>query len=270
MVATLARELGLGDVKPAILKAAHHTTLSIHPLTIVARVQSSGPTGAARRTAVRELAVSRHLAKRGAPVIAPLEGRLAGPHVVGSAVITLWPFVEHEPASYEADAPLAAQTLLAVHDALDGYIGELPPYTRALDRCWRVLDDVAASPALSLADRDFLRAQYDQTRRDVEMLSGRPVPLHGDAHLGNLLLSNRGPMWTDFEDACLGPPELDIAGLPSNVWARFHDADRHLVGRCGDLRSVCVAVWCWADVTRSSEVKAAAEHHLKRLRQLAS
>ena len=265
-VSALVRKLGLGEVAPAVLKAAHHTTLLISPRTMVARVQSSRPLDAALRSAVREVVVARHLTKQGAPVIAPLE-ELAGPYVTASAVVTFWPYVEHERAVDQADALLAAETLQAVHQAFYGYDGELPSYTQALDRCWSVLADATASPALSEDDRDFLKAQYRCLRHDVEAMAGSPVPLHGDAHLGNLLLSDRGPVWTDFEDACLGPAEQDIAGLPSTVWARFRDADQQLIKRCADLRSVCVAVWCWADISRSAEVLEAAEYHLQQLRR---
>jgi Ser/Thr protein kinase RdoA (MazF antagonist) len=37
--------------------------------------------------------------------------------------------------------------------------------------------------------------------------------LHGDAHLGNCLPSATGPLWHDFECACRGPREYDLAGL---------------------------------------------------------
>ena len=236
---------------------------------MVARVQSSEPLDTALHTAVREIAVARHLAKQGAPVLAPLDEGLAGPYVTASAVVTLWPYVEHEPPSDQADALLAAETLHAVHQAFNNYGGELPPYTQALDRCWSVLADVTASPALSEDDRDFLKTQYRRVRQEVEAMAGRPVPLHGDAHLGNFLLSDRGPVWTDFENACLGPPEQDIAGLPPTAWERFRDADQRLIERYADLKSVCVAVWCWADISRSAEIREAAEHHLNRLRRRA-
>lgn len=269
-VRAICRELGLGEVEPSLLKAAHHTTLLISPAMLMARVQSSEPAVAAWRTAIRELAVVRHLADLGAPVPVPLEEKLAGPHLTASSVVTLWPYARHARAADEADAILAAETLRSVHQALQGYGGELPSYMQALDRCWSVLADTSASSALSGDDRDLLKDQYRRLRREVETAAGRQVPLHGDAHLGNLLLSDSGPIWTDFEDACLGPPEYDIAGLPSSVWLRFAQVDQQLIQRCADLKSVCVAVWCSADVARSAEVGEAARHHLRRVRELAA
>ncbi len=37
--------------------------------------------------------------------------------------------------------------------------------------------------------------------------------LHGDAHLFNCLPSSAGPLWHDFECACRGPREYDLAAL---------------------------------------------------------
>ena len=37
-------------------------------------------------------------------------------------------------------------------------------------------------------------------------------PLHGDAHLNNVL-NGRGPLWNDWEDTCLGPVGWDAACL---------------------------------------------------------
>jgi Ser/Thr protein kinase RdoA (MazF antagonist) len=39
--------------------------------------------------------------------------------------------------------------------------------------------------------------------------------LHGDAHLQNCLGSPRRPLWHDFETACRGPCEYDLAALVS-------------------------------------------------------
>lgn len=268
-VSAVCRKLGLGEVAPTVLKKAHHTTLLIAPLTIVARVQSAERRTVAQERATRELAVTRHLAGRNAPVLAPLPDERAGPHVVGSSIVTLWPFVEHGRTADDADAPLAATTLASVHGSLLDYAGELPPYTQALDRCWCAITDDEASGALSRDDRELLKMQYRRLRHEVEAMAGVPVPLHGDVHLGNLLISPRGPLWTDFEDACLGPREIDIAGLPASAWPYFRDADQMLVERCADLKSVCVAIWCWSDVSRSAEIREAAEYHLDRVRSLA-
>lgn len=268
-VRVLCWELGLGEVTPLVLKAAHHTSLRVQPLMIVARVQSAEALDMARQSAIRELAVTRFLASQGAPALAPLENKLAGPYVTASSIITLWPYVEQEETADEADAPLAATALVWVHKCMLNYDGELPPYTQTLDRCWNVLAHGPASIALAHDDRELLKAHYLRLRGEVEATASDWLPLHGDVHLGNLLLGRQGPVWTDFEDACLGPREIDIAGLPSTVWPCFADADQTLIRRYADLKSVCVATWCSADIARSTEVREAAEYHLQRVRGLA-
>jgi Ser/Thr protein kinase RdoA (MazF antagonist) len=37
--------------------------------------------------------------------------------------------------------------------------------------------------------------------------------VHGDAHLHNCFAGPAGTVWHDFETACLGPRELDLAAL---------------------------------------------------------
>jgi Ser/Thr protein kinase RdoA (MazF antagonist) len=48
--------------------------------------------------------------------------------------------------------------------------------------------------------------------------------LHGDASLSNLLRTDRGLLWNDLEDVCVGPVEWDLAGLVSSARGRGHDA----------------------------------------------
>lgn len=266
-VVELCRRLGLGEVAPTVLASAHHTTLLLSPLSMVARVQSHEPIDAARRRAAREVAVARHLAGRGAPALAPVEG-LAGPHAVPPSVVTFWPHVDGGRAAVETDAAPAAAALAGVHRVLLDHGGGLPTFTRMLDRCWRVLADDGACAALGPDDRGLLRAQFRRLRRVVGRATDGWTPLHGDAHVGNFLVGGDRSVWVDFEDACVGPREWDVACLPHAAWARFGDVDPTLVHRCADLRSVCVAVWCWAGATRDPAAREAAEHHLGRVRGL--
>jgi Ser/Thr protein kinase RdoA (MazF antagonist) len=51
--------------------------------------------------------------------------------------------------------------------------------------------------------------------------SSRPAQaLHGDAGIGNLLLTGEGLLWNDLEDVCRGPVEWDVAGLVESARAR--------------------------------------------------
>jgi len=46
---------------------------------------------------------------------------------------------------------------------------------------------------------------------------GSLVPCHGDAHIGNLLPTAEGWLWTDFEDASLMPAHWDMASFVCNL-----------------------------------------------------
>lgn len=264
----LSHRLGLGASEPVLVKAANHTTLRLAPLGMVARIKSSLPVEEAMAAAERELRVGRHLAARSAPVVEPLEHGLAGPHVVGECVATLWPHIDHEPLREDGDVLGAAQALARIHEALRDYPGELPPYTESLDRCWAVLDVPSDSPALLDDDRRFLQQRYRSLREPLQAALSAEVPLHGDIHIGNVMVTAKGPIWADFEAACRGPIERDVAGLPPAARALFPQADPQLTAICAELRSVCVAAWCWADVFWSDEVREAAEYHLRRFRRM--
>ncbi|HEY0803631.1 MAG TPA: phosphotransferase [Pseudonocardiaceae bacterium] len=65
-----------------------------------------------------------------------------------------------------------------------------------------------------LTETDVTDLLTDAEKIIREMVTGRDlVPLHGDAHPGNLLHTPNGPVWTDFEDAWRGPIGWDLACL---------------------------------------------------------
>ena len=61
--------------------------------------------------------------------------------------------------------------------------------------------------------------------------AGPAQALHGDAHLANCL---PGPLWHDFETACRGPRELDLAALALSARVRGDDASRIALEAYGD------------------------------------
>ena len=61
--------------------------------------------------------------------------------------------------------------------------------------------------------------------------AGRPQALHGDAHLANCL---PGPLWHDFETACRGPREFDLAALALSARVRDDEPSRIALEAYGD------------------------------------
>jgi Ser/Thr protein kinase RdoA (MazF antagonist) len=102
------------------------------------------------------------------------------------------------------------QLLHELHVALRGYRGELrrlspfaeiPQWLDEVER-WKVMDE---------GDLAMLRRGFDEVASAIDSLRLPEQPIHGDAHKKNVLKTNRGLIWTDFEDACSGPAEWDVA-----------------------------------------------------------
>ena len=262
----VANRLGMTSVTPVILKDSNHTSIHLVPFPVVARVVTPR-VGQDPSTALSaELSVAKHLARAGAPIVAPTIDVPPGPHLEANETMTLWQFVAHCPAE-ETDGPVAAEGLREIHSALGSYLGRLPSFEVALDACRRLLQEETALPALATPDKHFLLTEHDRLRRLLGAAAMAPVAIHGDPHLGNVLMTPRGPRWTDWESVCLGPLEWDLACLPESTLAIVPAVNTELLAVLRDLRSVCVAVWCWAEPDRAPEKRQAAEYHLRRLRE---
>lgn len=184
--------------------------------TLVARVvqDRDGPRRGSEWFA-RENAVAAHLSRLGAPVI-PLHPSLPpGPHEHLGFSLNFWLFVTT--IELPPDPAEIGRTLHHCHAALSSFPQPLP-HLAILSESLDILHQFAPFPLPVL---DLLQSHLSAS---LAALNSAPCqPLHGDAHLGNLLNSSSGLLWTDWEDAFSGPVEWDLA---SAVWnARFLDAD---------------------------------------------
>lgn len=91
-------------------------------------------------------------------------------------------------------------------------------------------------------------------------------PLHGSPHAANWLWTADGALLLDFETACRGPVEWDLAALGAEALGFFLDADHELISIMRRMRSVCVAAKCWVEPQRAPGLREAAHVHLKLLR----
>jgi Ser/Thr protein kinase RdoA (MazF antagonist) len=195
----------------------------------------------------QEVALAAWLAERGAPVAPPAED--PGPHEHEGFVVTLWAHVDHDPE--RADPAAAGHALRALHEALPDYPVALPACDRlgeVEDLLWRL----SPSPLASAEELTALRAAA--IRLD-------PLPpgqaLHGDAHLGNVLWSPDGPLWTDLENACSGPVEYDLAslmwrGMPGSEesLAAYGAHDPALVAAAQPALTLFLAAWTLVAASR--------------------
>src|SRR5207237_1394600 len=125
----------------------------------------------------------------------------------GDHVVAFWQYVEPK---REVEPVAAGEGLREIHEALAHYQGELPSL-HTDDLAW-ITDSLESSADVELVRELGLRQP-----------AGRTQALHGDAHLANCL---PGPLWHDFETACRGPRELDLAALDLSARVREDDASR--------------------------------------------
>lgn len=192
----VARAHGLACDDAIVLREAWHVLVHLRPLPLIARVTSGSP-GVDPEDVVRELAVARHLAGAGAPVVEPSDLLDPGPHAHRGHTLVFWSYLV---SAGELDPASAGRGLRAIHEALADYDGELPRAGRAHDV------QAMLAPLPPSSDTELLGE-----------LSARELPagqaLHGDAHLFNCLPTAGGPVWHDLETACRGPREYDLAAL---------------------------------------------------------
>lgn len=176
--------------------------------TLVARVvqDRDGPRQGTEWFA-RENAIAQHLTQLGAPVI-PLHPDLPpGPHEHLGYPLNFWEFVTRIEA--EPDPAEIGRTLRQCHEIMSHFPEPLPKLA-ILTESLAILDEreLFAEPT-----QQMLRGHLSTS---IDVLGAFPhQPLHGDAHMGNLMNTTHGLLWTDWEDTFAGPVEWDLASI---IW----------------------------------------------------
>jgi aminoglycoside phosphotransferase (APT) family kinase protein len=122
-------------------------------------------------------------------------------------VLSFW-----ECAEGETDAVTAGHALRECHTALRGFKGSLP-VLGGLSEAEAMLSRLATEGKFSLPEATELQRRFDDLTGPLSELRSPIQPLHGDAHLNNVLNTAAGPLWNDWEDTCLGPLGWDAACL---------------------------------------------------------
>ncbi len=202
-----------------VISDGSNLLVHLKPASVLARVATT--IGLVRRPAgawlARDLAVARYLHGQGAPVVPPSEELPAGPYFEDGYALTFWKYVDADRAAAPS-AEEAAPRLRELHQVLRGYTaatpdGELPYMGVVLDEIPRWLKFLESRHALSGGDLIALREAQWRLGETLQQRRGETQALHGDAHRSNLLRTPDGFLWTDFEDACMGPPAWDVACL---------------------------------------------------------
>jgi len=199
LAVSLARRLGLAFGEAEVIGEGMNVLVHLRPAPVVARVTRLAHLARTADALAGGVGLARHLGDRAVP---PSELIDPGPHAEGGRYISFWTYRTAE----EATPSEAGAALRAFHDAAQSYRGPLRPFD-SRPEALRIADLVDGEPAEILRDA--------ATRFVVPDLPQQA--LHGDAHFGNVL---RGGVWQDFDDACLGPREWDLACM-IHRWAVF-------------------------------------------------
>jgi hypothetical protein len=217
----VATEQGLRVADATAVGTRSNVIVHLRPSPIVARVMCGTvvlhPDPYAWLT--REIDVAAFLAERMTSVVAPTKEIDPGPYVSGNRWMSFWEHVEVRTTPLEAlEIGLA---LRALHDALAEYRGPLPPRSAVLDEIDWLLNAVSGDEDVSelIAERQRLAEVIFEHEHATDQ-----QPLHGDASVSNLLATSSGPLWSDFEDVCVGTVEWDVAGVLAEARAAHGDA----------------------------------------------
>jgi len=191
-----------------ILGGGSNALVHLKPTPVVARVMTA--TALLHHDDIeswlaREVAVGVFLGERGLGV-PPTRLLPPGPHQRDGLWMTFWDYVPHDARGDEVDPRELGRSLRDLHAALAKFPGELEPLLGVQEDIRLLLDELpSASESLRTSLSELTPRVFD---------SALPAqPLHGDTGLSNVLRTDRGLLWNDFEDVCSGPVEWDVAGL---------------------------------------------------------
>jgi thiamine kinase-like enzyme len=127
------------------------------------------------------------------------------------------------------DAERFGGALRELHDELSKFAGDLGDLLDVWRDIERLHQHLRPTVALSPETIDSLHERLLALRGPVFEAPLPTQALHGDVSLSNLLTTENGLVWSDFEDAFRGPVHWDLAGYVISL--RDHGADSQFVAR---------------------------------------
>jgi Ser/Thr protein kinase RdoA (MazF antagonist) len=231
--------LGLTVEDAIVLHDSNKLTVRLLPCDVVARVAP-----AAHQVTQFEIELAQRLAGCGSPVAA-LEPRVE-PRVYqrDGFAITLWTY--YEAALPPAVSPAGyAQALERLHAGLRQIDVPAPHFTDRIEQAQQLLASRDRTPALAGPDRELLVSTLRSLRRVTGGRGAAEQVLHGEPHPGNVLATENGLLFIDFETCCRGPVEFDLAHAPQDVSEHYPDVDHDLLRACRILVLAMITTWRW-------------------------
>lgn len=270
----MACEAGLEVREPRLLRDLTNVLVHLAPSPVVARVPMTFTRIRGRDWIERELELTAFLAGAGARVARPCRSVDPGPHERDGYLVTLWEYVHHDPAR-PLDARRTGEALREIHELLATRDGDGIAHFARLDE----IETLVALLELPPDETHLFREAIAAARSAVDALDLELQPVHGDAHLSNVLRTSSGPLWSDFENVCLGPRELDIAcneirartrgreREDDELLAGYGQFDPALVSALIPVHALFLAAWTFELAERTPEVRPHAAERLGWVRE---
>ncbi|WAL65958.1 aminoglycoside phosphotransferase family protein [Amycolatopsis cynarae] len=197
------RKAGLPSEGASLMRLGENALYQLDPVPVVVRIARTMDYWS---SAVKEVDVARWLAHEGFSA-AELYDVDEQPLEVSGHPVTFWRFIPG-PVATPDDVAILGHSLRKLH--------ELPvPASLSLPRVdilSRVEPRVAKSPVPD-TDKAMLLERCEQLRHEIANLNFpcAETVIHGDAHIGNLMLDSGRPVLIDFENVAWGQPEWDLS-----------------------------------------------------------
>jgi aminoglycoside phosphotransferase (APT) family kinase protein len=236
---SIASSLGLAADDAIVLNDSNKLTLRLLPCDVLARVAPE-----ADQVAQFEIELAQRLAESASPVAA-LEPRVEPrAHERDGFVITLWTY--YEPATLREVSPADyADALGRLHAGMRELDVPTPHFTDRVEQARQLVANRDRTPELADADRELLGDTLRSLRRVIGERGGAEQLLHGEPHPGNVLATENGLLFIDFETCCRGPVEFDLAHAPEEVGEHYPGVDQGLLRACRILVLAMITTWRW-------------------------
>ena len=248
---SIASALGLRVSDAVVLHNSNRVVLRLIPSDVLARVRPLIGQGADDL----EVEVARRLAETGGPVAELAPQVEPSVHVRDGFAVTLWKYYEPSGPS-EVTPGEYAQALARLHAGLRQFEVRAPHFTDRVAQARRLIADREQTPELPGPDRELIDGVLRRVSTAISGHSTGEQILHGEPHVGNLLRTQEGLLFVDFETCCRGPIEFDIAHglvpdehgriLPAaEVCEHYPGASPDLVDQCRLLIWAMITTWRW-------------------------
>ncbi|MDQ3763146.1 MAG: aminoglycoside phosphotransferase family protein [Actinomycetota bacterium] len=193
---------GLDDTNVELIRLGENALFRLSSHSVVIRIARTMDYW---DDAVKEIAVARWLAEHQFPAAQVYE--VFQPVRAAGHPVTFWRYISGR-TGHRGDVRALGSLLRRLHRTPRPAAFNLP----CEDVLGRVGRRIESAP-VGEADRDFLLRRLEEIRSELPRLRYPlpAAPIHGDAHVKNLMFCDDHPILIDFERFAWGQPEWDLA-----------------------------------------------------------